>query len=55
MAENNCGTCNQSFNSDRELQEHQQKEHSGNQGSGKRPAFPEPGSSDQTERREKIA
>lgn len=39
MAGNNCSTCNQSFNSERELREHQQSEHSGNLSGGHQPAF----------------
>lgn len=32
-----CQICNRSFNSDRELQEHQNGEHSGNEQGGRRP------------------
>jgi hypothetical protein len=32
-----CQICNQPFNSDRELQEHQNSEHSGNEQGGNRP------------------
>jgi hypothetical protein len=32
-----CQICNRSFNSDRELQEHQNSEHSGNEQGGNRP------------------
>lgn len=32
-----CQICNQSFNSDQELQKHQNSEHSGNEQGGRRP------------------
>jgi len=32
-----CQICNQSFSSDRELQEHQNNQHSGNEQGGERP------------------
>ena len=51
MADNKCSTCSQTFNSERELQEHQRDEHSGSQEN----SFPEPSTGDQAERREKIA
>jgi hypothetical protein len=37
MDEKKCQICDQSFNSDRELQEHQNSEHSGNEQGGNRP------------------
>ena len=37
MAENRCNVCNQAFNSDRELQEHQQNSHSSDRQAQKDP------------------
>ena len=54
MTEHRCGTCDQSFSSGRELQEHQENEHSGKQQSGKPVGFPEPSTGDQAERQKKI-
>jgi hypothetical protein len=48
MDQRTCEKCNQSFNSDRELQEHQQNSHSQDQQSGS-------GSEQDQQRREKIA
>jgi hypothetical protein len=42
MAENNCSTCNQSFNSDRELQEHQQRSTPETRGAESVPRFRNP-------------
>jgi hypothetical protein len=55
MTKHNCSTCNQSFNSDRELQEHQEHEHSGKQQDSNRSDFAEPSTGEQAERQEKIA
>lgn len=55
MSEHNCSTCDQSFNSERELQEHQRSEHSGKQNGGEQTAVPESNTGDQSEGREKIA
>jgi hypothetical protein len=51
-----CNVCHQTFNSERELQEHQKNSHSQNKPGGSQPAsdpdYKEPG---QDPRREKIA
>jgi hypothetical protein len=54
MAQDRCSICNQSFNSDRDLQEHQRTAHSQNEQREKEPAS-EQNYGDQNQRREKIA
>ena len=54
MAQNTCNVCNQSFNSDRELQEHQRSVHSQYQENEKQSGS-EPNRGDQDQLREKIA